>query len=61
MQAIIKSLKKIDNIPNKMDWFKSMSEIINYNYDHFMDSLKNPPESFAELNRYYTKYFNKIL
>ena len=61
MQAIIESLKKIDNIPNKLDWFKSMEEIIDYNYNHFMDSLKNPPEAFSELNRYYIKYFNKML
>jgi hypothetical protein len=52
MEAIIESLKKIISIEDKLSWFKSMEEIVEHNYNVFMDKLKRRPDAFMELHKY---------
>jgi hypothetical protein len=59
MEAIIESLKKIDAIEDKLGWFKSMEEIVEHNYNVFMNKLKKRPDEFIELEKYSESIFGK--
>jgi len=52
MEAIIESLKKIISIEDKLSWFKSMEEIVEHNYNVFINKLKRRPDAFMELEKY---------
>jgi hypothetical protein len=53
MKAIIDSIKKIDSIEDKIEWFKGMEEIIEHNFNTFQNKLKTLPSSFGVLKNYY--------
>lgn len=59
MEAIIESLKKIDAIEDKLSWFKSMEEIVEHNYNVFINKLKKRPDEFIELEKYSESIFGK--
>ena len=59
MEAIIESLKKIEAIEDKLNWFKSMEEIIEHNYNTFMNKLKKRPDEFIEIEKYSDGIFGK--
>ena len=59
MESIIESLKKIDAIEDKLSWFKSMEEIVEHNYNVFMNKLKKRPDEFIELEKYSESIFGK--
>ncbi len=58
LQYIIESIRKVDNIKDKLEWFKSMEDIIEHNYSNFINKLFRVPDAFAELKKYYNKTFN---
>jgi len=58
MEAIIKSIKKIINIEDKIEWFKSMEDIVEHNYNTFISKLKKRPEAFLELEKYSNEIFD---
>jgi len=49
LQAIIESMKKIESIPNKLEWFKSMENIIKYNYNKLIDKLYELPPAMVKV------------
>jgi hypothetical protein len=58
MKAIIESIKKIDSIDNKLEWFKSMEDIIKHNYNTLMNKTSEYPKTYLELKKYYEKIFD---
>lgn len=51
MDAIIKVLKDIDKIENKLDWFRSMEEVLKFNYQILKRNVtKMPPYAFDKIN-----------
>jgi hypothetical protein len=61
LQYIIESIRKVDKIKNKLEWFKSMESVIEHNYENFINKLFRVPDAFAELEKYYNKAFNNKL
>ena len=56
IDAIIQSIKKIDSIENKQQWFEGMKDILLHNYNLLM--TKTTASAFAEMEQYYKEYFN---
>lgn len=50
--AIIESIRKVDNIEDKLKWFKSMEEIIEFNYNKLMEKLDKLPDAYVEMRKY---------
>lgn len=59
MESIIESIRKIDKLKNKIEWFKSLEEIVEHNYNNLMSKLIRKPDSFMILENYHNKMFNK--
>jgi hypothetical protein len=60
-EAIIETIKKVDAIKDKIEWYKSIQDIIEHNYEVIRKNvLTNRPLAFTELQKYYSRYF-KIL
>jgi hypothetical protein len=54
MDAIIKVLNDIDKIENKLEWFKSMEEVLKYNYEILKRNVtKTYPYAFNKLTEIY--------
>lgn len=54
MDAIIKVLKDIDKIENKLEWFKSMEDVLKYNYQILKRNVtKTYPYAFNKLTQIY--------
>jgi hypothetical protein len=61
-EAIIETIKKIDAIEDKMEWYKSLQDIIEHNYEIIRKNvLTNRPLAFVELQKYYSKYFKMLI
>ena len=52
IDAIIKEIKRIDAIEDKLGWFESMREIIEHNYKTFHESKHKRPAASTELVNY---------
>jgi hypothetical protein len=61
LEYLIESIRKVDNIENKIEWFKSMENIIEHNYNTLISKLFAPPEAYNELKRYCIKTTKKLL
>ena len=59
MEAIIESLKKIDSIEDKLEWFKSMEEIIEHNYNVFIGRLSEKIIEITKIENHYVELFGK--
>lgn len=57
MEAIINSVQKIDDISDKLEWFKSMEGIIEHNYNVLRSKLLEIPRPFVDLTQYYNNFF----
>lgn len=55
LQYIIESIKKVDNIKNKLEWFSSMEEIIKFNQEVLISKLFRLPDAYSELKNYCVK------
>jgi Rps23 Pro-64 3,4-dihydroxylase Tpa1-like proline 4-hydroxylase len=58
LQYILQSIKKIDDIEDKVQWFKNLEEIITHNYSTLIGKLFKIPQAFADLVKYYNDFFN---
>jgi len=58
IDAIIKELKRIDAIEDKLSWFAGMKDIIEHNYKVFHNSIQHQSTPSVELVKYYREYFN---
>jgi len=61
MKSIIESIKKVDSIPDKLEWFKSMYGIVEYNYETLIKKLFRVPDAFSELEKYYKTFTSKLI
>jgi hypothetical protein len=59
LQYIIESIKKVDDIQDKLKWFSSMEEIIKYNQSVLVGKLFKLPEAYTNLKNY-CNHTNKI-
>jgi hypothetical protein len=57
MSAIIVALKKIQEISDKLSWYKSMQEILEHNYNTFISNTSNENPAIGLLNNIYNNYF----
>lgn len=49
LESIIESIKKIDSIDNKLEWFKSMESIIKHNYNTLIKKLYVLPDAMSKV------------
>ena len=60
--AIIEAIKKVDAIENKLEWFKSMQDIVEHNYQTLKKNvLTEAPPSFNKVYKHYLHHFQTIL
>jgi Rps23 Pro-64 3,4-dihydroxylase Tpa1-like proline 4-hydroxylase len=59
LQRIIETIKKIDNIEDKIKWFEGMENVIKHNYETLISKLFKIPDAFSELIEYYNEFFKK--
>ena len=52
LQYITESIKKVDDIKNKLDWFKSMEEDIKFNQETLISKLFKFPDAYLNLKTY---------
>lgn len=57
MSAIIIALKKIQEIPDKLAWYRSMQEILEHNYQTFISNTSKKNSAIGLLNDTYDNYF----
>jgi hypothetical protein len=52
MKSIIESIRKVDNIKDKLEWFKSMEEDIKFNQTLLISKLFKFPKAYLDLKNY---------
>jgi len=59
LDAIIKSIQQFQTIENKVEWYKSISHILDHNREVLRrNSMDYMPDAILELEKYYKVYFN---
>jgi len=56
--AVMESLNKIKNIPDKLNWYSSMQEILEHNQKLFLSMGSKTQEEHTSIINYYKEYFN---
>jgi hypothetical protein len=57
--AIIESIKQIEQIEDKSSWYKNMQDILEHNFNLFMQIGKVKSIEHNSITKYYFEYFNK--
>lgn len=52
LNYIIESIRKVTMIKDKIEWYKSMEEIIEHNYNTLIDKLHRYPDAYTEMRNY---------
>jgi hypothetical protein len=60
LQYLIESIRKVVNIKDKIKWFKSMEDTIEYNYSALIEKLFRFPDAYLEMKRYCKEETNKL-
>ena len=58
LQYIIESIKKVNQIEDKLEWFKSMENIVKFNQETLISKLFKFPDTYLNLKTYVNR--NKI-
>jgi hypothetical protein len=58
--AIVNAIKKIDEIDNKIDWYNSLREIVEHNFNLFMTIGKVRSNEHNIISQHYFDYFKGI-
>jgi len=58
LDAVIRSIKKISEIKDKLDWYWSMKDILVHNYNTLKSNSTKIDPVFKDIKRYYNNYFN---
>lgn len=59
LDAIVNTLKKFNAVENKIEWYKSISDILHHNAEILRkNSIDTLPTAIRVLDAYYRKYFN---
>jgi hypothetical protein len=61
LQYITESIRKVDNIKDKLEWFKSMEDDIKFNQETLIGKLFKFPEAYLNLKGYVNLSKNKKL
>lgn len=56
-QAITNIIKQIDSMPDKLEWYKSMQEILEHNYKTLYNNRNTINPAFVKLAECYSNYF----
>jgi hypothetical protein len=56
-EAIITALQKINNIKDKLSWYKSMQDILEHNYKQLSINTAKDNPALTKLENYYNEYF----
>jgi hypothetical protein len=60
LQMIIESIRKIDNIEDKNEWFMKLRDDVEHNYKNLISKITDrPPDAFTKVLEYYNNFFNK--
>lgn len=59
LNSIMISIKKISEIPNKLEWYKSMEDILNHNYENLKKNSNYPIDGIEKLKNCYVNYFKR--
>jgi hypothetical protein len=60
LQCIIESIRKVDNINDKFEWFKSMEDVIKFNYDTLIGKLFKLPDAMVKFIKHVEKTSNYV-
>lgn len=52
LKYILESIRKVDKIEDKIEWYKSLEETIEFNYNVLIDKLFRYPDSYVEIRDY---------
>ena len=58
--AVIRSLKKVQGIQDKLAWYKSMQDILEHNHRVFLSIGTSRSVEHLEIIKYYTEYFKEL-
>jgi hypothetical protein len=58
LKYIIESIKKVNQIKDKLEWFKSMENIVKFNQETLISKLFKFPDAYLNLKTYVNR--NKI-
>lgn len=62
LQSLIESIRKIDLIENKLEWYKQLEDDIEHNYNLLVSRVtQSPPLAFIKVTNYYNKFFKIII
>ena len=61
LQYIIESIRKVDKIEDKIEWYKSIEETIEFNYNVLIDKLYRYPDAYIDMKNYCLMNINKKL
>jgi hypothetical protein len=59
LDEIIRLIKEIESLPNKLEWFKSMEEVLEHNFETLCHNATTPNPALVELENYSKSYFNE--
>lgn len=61
LQTIIESIRNVDNVENKLEWFKLMENDIKHNQETLIGKLFKFPEAYTQLKKLINKEITKKL
>jgi hypothetical protein len=61
LQYIIESIRKVDKIDDKLEWYKSLEETIEFNYNVQIDKLFRYPDAYIDMKNYLSNKTTKKL
>jgi hypothetical protein len=56
LESLINSIQKIDDTQNKIEWFKSTRDIVEYNYDKLISKLYELPYAYVKMRDYINSF-----
>ena len=61
LQYIVESIRKVDNIKDKIEWYKSMEDVLEHNYNTLINKLYKIPKEFDDIRKYCQTIYKKLI
>jgi hypothetical protein len=61
LRYITESIRKVDNIKDKIEWYKSMEDVLEHNYNTLLNKLYKIPKEFNDIKKYCQTTYKKQL
>jgi hypothetical protein len=61
LRYITESIRKVDNIKDKIEWYKSMEDVLEHNYNTLLNKLYKIPKEFNDIQEYCQTIYKKQL